>query len=52
MLWIDDYANIQEGIEDIVGGLIRQEERDYERMEKWGALEKNGKTHIREEKEI
>ena len=43
--WIDDYANIQEGIEDIVGGLIRREGRDHERVEKWGALEKFGKTH-------
>lgn len=47
--WIDDYANIQEGIEDIVGGLIRREERDLERVEKWGALEKFGKTHIKGE---
>ena len=46
--WIDDYENIQEGIEDIVSGLIRQEERDYERMKKWGALEKNGNAHIKE----
>lgn len=43
--WIDDYKDIQEGIEDIVKGLLRQEERDHERMEKWGALEKNGNSH-------
>lgn len=43
--WIDDYEDIQEGIEEIVDGLIRQEARDHERMEKWSALEKNGKAH-------
>lgn len=40
--WIDDYESIQEGIEDIVGWLIRQEERDLEIAEKWGALENFG----------
>ena len=43
--WIDDYTDIQEGIEDIVGWLIRQEKRDHERMEKWSALEKFGNSH-------
>ena len=43
--WIDEYKDIQEGIDDIVKGLLRQEERDRERMEKWGALEKNGNSH-------
>lgn len=40
--WIDDYESIQEGIEDIVGWLIRKEEHDNARAEKWGALEKSG----------
>lgn len=40
--WIDDYESIQEGIEDIVDWLIRQEERDLEIAEKWSALENFG----------
>ena len=43
--WIDNYKDIQEGIEDIVNFFIRQEERELARIEKWSALEKFGNSH-------
>lgn len=43
--WIDDYDTLQEGIDKMLDHFLQWEQEEAERKEKWGALEKNGKTH-------